>query len=199
MRVDHAATASDGLRLALGGGHQAIVLDLGLPDRNGFTVIERLRRAGSQAPIVVLSGYADDRSMVQALDSGADDYVAKPVDGSLLVARIRAAIRRGGAAVPNHWLLGDITLDRITRRVSRAGVEVQLTSKEFALLELFVLRQGEVLTRTELLAHVWQMDFDPGSNVVDVQVTRLRQKLAPFAGTARIETIRGFGFTLTVL
>jgi DNA-binding response OmpR family regulator len=195
--VDHAANVADGIGLARDREYGVIVLDMELPDGSGMEVIGAVRTAGQSTPIIVLTGLALDEHVVRALDAGADDSLVKPVANSVLLARVRAAMRRATSPLGQRLTAGDVTVDRLTRRVEAEGREIPLTPREFALLEFLMLRRGEVLSREELLAHVWKMDFDPGSNLVDVQVTRLRHKLARAPRAPRIATVRGRGFTLT--
>jgi DNA-binding response OmpR family regulator len=194
--VHLAATAADGARLAAAGAYDAIVVDLGLPDCNGMSVVEAVRRDGRTTPILVFTGLDDDEQVVRALDAGADDYLVKPVATDVLRARVRAAIRRG--AYPPAKLLrhGSLELDRLARRALADGTDLRLTPKEFTLLETLMLDPGTVVSRAELLRGVWGMDFDPGTNVVDVLVARLRHKLRAATPSPRLVCVRGTGFTL---
>lgn len=194
--VDHAATGNDAHTLAFVNDYDAIVLDLALPDRHGLTVLQALRREGRSTPVIVLTGSADSASTVRALDAGADDYQTKPIVIEEFRARMRALVRRGGAKRTEQLVCGNVTLNRLTREVLVGGRECQLTAKEFQLLEHFLLHVGQVITRTELLEKVWDMHFDPGSNVVDVHVTRLRKKLDGGAADVKIVARRGVGFVL---
>ena len=196
--VDHALTGNDAQTLAFVNEYDAIVLDLALPDRNGLTVLQALRKDGRSTPVIVLTGSKESQSTVRALDAGADDYVTKPIVIDEFRARMRALVRRGGAKRTEQLVLGNVVLNRLTRQVLVAGAECNLTAKEFQLLEHFLLNQGNVVTRAELLEKVWDMHFDPGSNVVDVHVTRLRKKLEGAAANLKITARRGMGFVLTV-
>jgi len=194
--VDHALTGNDAQTLAFVNEYDAIVLDLALPDRNGLTVLQALRKDGRSTPVIVLTGSKDSSSTVRALDAGADDYVTKPIVIDEFRARMRALVRRGGAKRTEQLVLGNLVLNRLTRQVLVDGKECNLTAKEFQLLEHFLLNQGNVVTRAQLLEKVWDMHFDPGSNVVDVHVTRLRKKLEGSKSDVRIGARRGQGFVL---
>ncbi len=189
----------------------ALLLDLELPDQSGLDLLRGLREAGDRTPVLILTGRDTDEDVVRGLDAGADDYLVKPVSAAVLKARLRAAWRRTGdtppdgvpataARVPYHvgvLTLDGLTLDRLARRVTLAGREVDLTPKEFSLLEQLMLRPEDVVSRGELLEHVWQLHGDPGSNVVDAHVARLRQKLRAVALCPEIQTVRGVGFRIT--
>jgi two-component system OmpR family response regulator len=194
--VDAVTTGNDAQTAAFVHEYDAIVLDLGLPDRNGLTVLQSLRREGRSTPVIVLTGSSDSATTVRSLDSGADDYVTKPIVIEEFRARVRALVRRGGAKRTEQVACGNVVLNRLTRQVLVAGKECSLTAKEFHLMEHFLLHRDQVVTRTELLERVWDMHFDPGSNVVDVHVTRLRKKLEEAAADVRISAKRGIGFVL---
>ncbi|MEX2152010.1 MAG: response regulator transcription factor [Gemmatimonadaceae bacterium] len=195
--VDHAATGNDAQTLAFVNDYDALVLDLALPDRNGLSVLQALRKEGRSTPVIVLTGSDDSATTVRALDAGADDYVTKPVVVDEFRARMRALVRRGGATRTEQLACGNLVLNRLTREVYVAGKECMLTAKEFQLLEHFLLHQANVVTRTQLLEKVWDMNFDPGSNVVDVHVARLRKKLGKAGADMKISARRGIGFVLT--
>jgi len=192
--VDHAATGTEAETLALVNEYDAIILDLVLPDRNGLSVLQALRKEGRSTPVIVLTGAQDSSTTVRALDAGADDYVTKPIVIDAFRARMRALVRRGGAKRTEQLAAGNVLLNRLTREVYVDGKECGLTAKEFQLLEHFLLNRGQVVTRTELLEKVWDMNFDPGSNVVDVHVTRLRKKLNGSGANVKINAKRGVGF-----
>jgi DNA-binding response OmpR family regulator len=194
--VDTATTGTDALSLAHVNEYDCIVLDLGLPDQNGVAIVQSLRRAGRTTPVMVLTGNADGQTTIRVLDAGADDYVTKPVIVEQLRARIRALVRRGGAQRTETLACRNLVLNRLTRQVLVNGTEVRLTAKELPLLEHLLLRTGEVVSRTELLERVWDMHFDPGSNVVDVNVARIRKKLDQAGAEVRIAARRGVGFVL---
>lgn len=196
--VDVAGNAEDGRTLAMVNDYDAIILDLVLPDGNGIPVLQHLRREGRKTPIVVLTGTKDSEVTVRALDAGADDYLTKPINFGEFKARIRALVRRGGAQRTEQLTVGNVVLNRLSREVLVAGRQLSVTPRELALLEHFLMRPGEVVTRTELLEKVWDMTFDPGSNVVDVNVARVRKKLESAAATISIVARRGLGFVLDV-
>ena len=195
--VDIAKTARDGLTCAMVTDYDLIVLDLGLPDGNGLSVVQALRRDSRTAPIMILTGTLDKATTVLALDAGADDYITKPIIVEEFRARVRALIRRGGAQRSEQLVCGNVVLNRLTRQLFVAGAEVTLTAKELPLLEHLLLHRNEVVTRAELLERVWDMHFDPGSNVVDVNVARIRKKLADANADIRIGARRGMGFVLS--
>jgi DNA-binding response OmpR family regulator len=196
--VDTAASAEDGRMLAMVNEYDAIILDLVLPDGHGIPIIQGLRRDGKKTPIIVLTGTKDSEVTVRALDAGADDYLSKPINFGEFKARIRALVRRGGAQRTEQLTVGNVVLNRLTRDVLVGGKLLSVTPKELALLEHFLMRPTEVVTRTELLEKVWDMTFDPGSNVVDVNVARLRKKLESAGATIGIVARRGLGFVLDV-
>ena len=195
--VDIAKTARDGLTCAMVTDYDLIVLDLGLPDGNGLSVVQALRRDSKTAPIMILTGTLDKTTTVLALDAGADDFLTKPIIVDEFRARVRALIRRGGAQRTEQLVCGNVILNRLARQLFIGGVEVTLTAKELPLLEHLLLHRNEVVTRAELLERVWDMHFDPGSNVVDVNVARIRKKLADAGADIRIGARRGMGFVLS--
>jgi two-component system, OmpR family, response regulator len=167
-----------------------------LPKKNGLQVAAELRREGRKTPILMLTARDTTEDVVRGLDAGADDYITKPFKFEELLARVRALVRRGGAARTELLVYGPIELDRLKHKVRVAGKAVELTPKEFHLLQHFLLHPEEVVRRTELLEKVWDMHFDPESNVVDVHVGNLRRKLRQVAGHDLIHTERGVGFRL---
>jgi len=169
-----------------------LVLDLGLPVKDGYTVLQELRSAGRRIPVIILSARDDVRDKVSGLEHGADDYVTKPFRFEELLARVRVRLRSDGVAEPTVLESGDVTLDLRTRRASVDGRSVELSAREFTMLEVFMRHSGQVLSREQLLSHVWGYDYDPGSNVVDVYVGYLRRKL----GKQRIQTVRGMGYLI---
>jgi two-component system, OmpR family, copper resistance phosphate regulon response regulator CusR len=188
--------ATDSVRaiaLGLSGAFDLVLLDLRLADGDGFTVLQELRRRRSRLPVVVMTGHPHDRDVVACLDSGADDYLVKPFRFEELLARVRARLRSGADASPTVMTSGDLSVDLLTRRVRVGAREVELTAKEFALLETFMRHPDQVLSRVQLLAQVWGYDFDPATNVVSVYVAALRQKI----GANRIQTVRGAGYRLS--
>jgi two-component system, OmpR family, copper resistance phosphate regulon response regulator CusR len=186
----------DGIRcvtMARDSEFDLLVLDVGLPGQDGFSVLRALRARGEQLPVLVLTARDDVVDTVTGLDSGADDYMTKPFVFEELLARVRARLRAPDAGDLGLELeAGGVRLDFRTRRAVVDGTEVELTAKEFTLLETFLRHPGQVLSREQLLSHVWGYDFDPGSNVVDVYVSYLRRKL----GADRFETVRGMGYRL---
>lgn len=189
-----ADTGRDAIELALLGDIDIILLDVGLPDIDGFEVLEQLRGQGVTTPVIMLTARASVADRVAGLKGGADDYLPKPFSFDELVARIRLRLRprEAPAADPGVLERGDLALDIRTRRVRVDGQWVDLSAREFALAEVFMRHPGQVLSREQLLANVWGLDFDPGSNVVDVYVSYLRGKL----GKERLETVRGVGYRL---
>ncbi len=195
--VERAGDGEDGLRVGCAGGFDLALVDIQLPLRNGVSVVGGLRKAGQTMPIIIMTGRADDDDIVRGLDAGADDYIVKPVSADVLKARVRAALRRGGALRSERLVSGLLVLDRLARRVSANGVEIALTPREFSLLEHFMLRPDEVVSRSELLERVWGLNFDPGSNVIDATMNRLRSKLREAVTSPALRTVRGVGFVLS--
>ena len=188
-----AADGVSGLDLALSGEFDLMILDIGLPRLDGYAVLDGLRSQGSTLPVVVLTARDSVTDTVNALEGGADDYMAKPFRFAELLARVRLRLRQANAQpLPREDVLvvGPVRLDLRARVATRDGAEVELSAREFGLLELFMLNAGQVLSREQLLSHVWGYDFDPGSNVVDVYVGYLRRKLGPDT----ITTARGMGY-----
>ncbi len=195
--VDVAADGEEGASLAHVNPYDVLVLDVQLPKKNGLQLAAELRREGSTVPILMLTARDSTEDVVRGLDSGADDYLTKPFAFDELLARIRALGRRGGAAVAGATLrFEDVEMDRVHHRATRGGRTLDLTPREFRLLEHFLARPDVVVTRTELLEKVWDMSFDPGTNVVDVHVSNLRAKLEEGGRTRLIHTVRGVGFAL---
>lgn len=194
--VDIAADGEEATMLAHVYEYDIILLDVVLPKKNGFQVATELRREGRNTPILMLTSRDSVEDVVRGLDAGADDYLPKPFHFDELLARMRALSRRGGAERLEVLRFGSILMDRL-RHVAKVEDHVlDLTAKEFQLLEFFLLHPEEVIRRTTLLEKVWDMHFDPESNVVDVHVGNLRRKLAQHAPPQRIETVRGVGFAL---
>ena len=195
--VDVAATGPDGLKKALAGGYDAAVIDVMLPGLDGLALIEELRAKKIVTPVLILSARhtVDDR--VRGLQAGGDDYLTKPFAFAELLARVQALLRRaGGTPEPTRLVLGDVSLDLLSRRVERAGTVLDLRPREFALLEYLMRHPGRVLSKTMILSHVWGYSFDPGTNVVDVLVSRLRDKVDEGFATKLIHTVRGAGYVL---
>jgi two-component system OmpR family response regulator len=194
--VDLARTGDDALWMARATEYDAVVLDLMLPGIDGIEVCRRLREGGVWAPVLMLTARDGVEDRVAGLDAGADDYLPKPFSFAELLARLRALVRRGANERPAVLEVGDLRLDPATRRAWRGDVEVKLSAKEFALLEAFMRRPGDVLSRYQLLEHAWDYGYENRSNVVDVYVRYLRDKLDRPFGRASIETVRGAGYRL---
>jgi two-component system OmpR family response regulator len=194
--VDVANNGADGLWAATENTYDAIVLDIMLPDLDGFEVCRQLRGRGQWAPVLMLTARDAIADRVAGLDVGADDYLAKPFSFSELLARIRALLRRGASHRPAAIAVGDLSLDPAAKRVARGRRPIDVTAKEFALLEYFMRHPGEVLTRTQILEHVWDWAYEGDSNVVDVYVRYLREKVDRPFGQQTIETVRGQGYRL---
>ena len=196
--VDVAADAEQAEAVAFVHDYDGIILDLVLPGKSGLQLVQQLRREGRQTPILILTGRRDTRDVVRGLDIGADDYLTKPFDLDELKARVRALVRRaGGSRRSDQLAMGGVALDRRRRQATIDGRPMRMTPKEFALLEYLMMRADEVVTRTELLEKVWDFQFDPGSNVVDVHVARLRAKLRVASAGVSLGTVRGIGFVFT--
>jgi two-component system OmpR family response regulator len=197
--VDHADDGIEGLRLAKASLYDVAIVDVMLPGLDGLSLVGALRRAGVQTPVLFLSAKraVDDR--VQGLQSGGDDYLTKPFAFAELVARVQALGRRGrGGAEPTRLTVGDLTMDVITRRVERAGQAIELRPREYALLEFLMRQPGRVVSKAMILSQVWNYDFTPGTNVVDVLVFRLREKIDKGFPTKLLHTVRGIGYVLKV-
>jgi len=194
--VDIAATGPDGVWMASETDFNAVVLDVMLPGFDGFEVCRRLRAAQRWVPVLMLTARDDVQDRVRGLDVGADDYLAKPFSFAELAARLRALDRRGSEMRPSVLEAGDLRLDPAARRAWRGPAELQLSAREFALLELFMRHVGVVLTRTRILEQVWDLAYEGGSNVVDQYVAYLRRKLDRPFGRADLETVRGAGYRL---
>jgi two-component system copper resistance phosphate regulon response regulator CusR len=194
--VDVARDGEEATMLAHVNDYDAVLLDVVLPKKNGFQIAAELRREGRNTPILMLTSRDAPEDVVRGLDAGADDYLSKPFRFDELLARIRALHRRGGAERLDVLRYGAVTLDRLRHVATVDGRPLDLTPKEFQLLEFFLLHAEEVVRRTTLLEKVWDMHFDPESNVVDVHVGNLRRKLTQAAGVPLLATIRGVGFSL---
>jgi DNA-binding response OmpR family regulator len=194
--VDVAKDGEEALYLAQTGEYDAIVLDLLLPKRNGLEVLRTLRADRSTVPILVLTAKDELQDKVAGLDAGADDYLTKPFRFDELLARLRALLRRRGDMTPTILKAGDLEMDVLRHRVTRGGKVLELTSREYALLEFFLHHQDQVVTRTMLAEHVWEHDFDPLSNVIDVHIARLRRKIDEDFTQKLLHTVRGSGYVL---
>ncbi len=193
LTADVASTGEDALVMAGSSEYDAIVLDVILPGIDGFVTCRRLRQDGVWAPVLMLTARGAVEDRVAGLDGGADDYLTKPFSFAELLARLRALIRRGQSKRPAIVEVGDLRLDPATRQVWRGDTEVALSAKEFSVLEVFMRRPGHVLSRSQLLEQAWEYDYEHRSNVIEVYVRYLRQKIDIPVGVSSIETIRGAG------
>ena len=196
--IDLAFDGSEGLLMALDGVHDLIILDINLPKMDGLRVLQEFRKNQGKTPVLLLTVRAAIEDKVLGLDTGADDYLTKPFSFQELLARIRALLRRRVAAAPPLIQLADLTLDPARRMVSRGTEKIDLSTKEFALLDYFMRNPGRVLTRTMIAEHVWDYDFDPMSNIIDVYVNYLRKKIDAGREPKLIHTVRGVGYVLQV-
>lgn len=195
--TDLARNGMDGLHLALTGDHDLIILDVMLPGLDGWKVLETIRRSGKEMPVLFLTAKDQVEDRVKGLELGADDYLVKPFAFSELLARVRTLLRRGrNGTEPTTLTLADLELDLLRRRVTRSGKRIELTAKEFALLELLLRRHGEVLPRSLIASQVWDMNFDSDTNVIEVAVRRLRNKVDEPFEPKLIHTVRGMGYVL---
>jgi len=194
--VDVAYDGEDGLHLGLEGQYDLIILDILLPKIDGLEVLSQLRDQGSDAPILLLTAKdaVDDR--VAGLNKGADDYLTKPFAFSELLARVRVLLRRGKAEVKTILQISDLTLDLVSHKVNRGGDEIELTGKEYSLLEYFMRNQEKVLTRTMIAEHVWDYNFDTFTNVIDVYINHLRKKIDKDRQSKLLHTLRGVGYIM---
>lgn len=194
FQVEVAQDGVDGLWRAREGSYDLILLDVMLPGRNGYRVCADLRRSGDRTPILMLTAKDGDLDEAEGLDTGADDYLRKPFSFPVLVARLHALLRRAALGEPPPLTAGDLELDLRRRRVERDGEEVPLTAREFDLLAHLVRRAGQVVSKREILAAVWEDDFEGDPNVVEVYVSRLRRKLDRPSAPGVVETVRGAGY-----
>ena len=196
--ADLARDGVDGLHLALTDDYDLMVLDVMLPGLNGWQVVQGLRQKGKHLPVLFLTARDEVDDRVKGLEFGADDYLVKPFAFSELLARVRALLRRGKTNEPELFHIADLELDLPRRRVTRGGKRIDLTAKEFALLELLLRRQGEVLPRSLIASQVWDMNFDSDTNVIEVAVRRLRAKIDDEFEPKLIRTVRGMGYVLEI-
>mgnify|MGYP002552220530 FL=1 len=176
--------------------YDGIIMDIMLPGTTGIGVLKEMRSAGKKTPVLLLTALGTVEDRVAGLDAGADDYLVKPFDFDELMARIRAIIRRGGDRADNVMTLGDLTIDPESRTVTRAGSEISLTAKEFDILEYLMQNKGKVLSRDKLSNHIWNYDYDGGSNVIDVYMYHLRKKIDSGFDEKRIVTVKGAGYMI---
>jgi two-component system copper resistance phosphate regulon response regulator CusR len=195
--VDVAADGEAALYQASVNDYDLIVLDVMLPIKDGFEVCRELRAAGSSLPILMVTARESVHDRIEGLDTGGDDYLTKPFDFHELLARVRALLRRGETLYPQMIELADLKIDTLAHRVSRAGRNVDLTSKEYALIEYLARRRGEVVTRADISEHVWDETFDAFSNLIEVYIQRLRKKIDEGQDPRLIRTLRGEGYMLT--
>jgi DNA-binding response OmpR family regulator len=195
--VDAAYDGETGLDRALDTECDLLVLDLNLPKMDGLTVLGRLRPSKPNLPVLVLTARSRVEDRVQALDCGADDCLTKPFSFAEVSARVRTLVRRGRPALDSVLKIADLSLDRIERRIERAGKRIELTSKEFALLQYLMMNTGRRVTRSMIIEHVWNLNFDTATNVVDVYINYLRKKIDGGSGCKLIHTIRGVGYELS--
>ena len=197
--VDHATNGEGGLHSALTGAYDAAVIDLMLPKLDGLSLIEELRRQKVNTPVIILSAKRSVDDRIRGLQTGGDDYLTKPFSFSELLARLQALIRRAsGTVAPTRLTVGDIAMDLLSREVIRAGKRIDLQYREFNLLEYLMRNAGRVISKTMIMEHVWGYNFDPQTNVVDVLVCRLRNKVDRDFEKKMIHTIRGVGYVLKV-
>jgi two-component system copper resistance phosphate regulon response regulator CusR len=195
--VDLARDGLDGLHLAQSGDYALIILDVMLPKLNGWQILAGLREAACETPVLFLTARDQVEDRVKGLELGADDYLIKPFAFSELLARVRTLLRRGSRVIESEQMrIADLELDLMRRRVTRGGQRIDLTSKEFALLELFMRRQGEVLPRSLIASQIWDMNFDSDTNVIEVAIRRLRAKVDDGFDQKLIKTVRGIGYVL---
>ena len=194
--VDLAVTGDEGLHQALNRSYDLIILDVMLPGRDGWSILSEMRQAGQQTPVLFLTARDAVQDRVTGLELGADDYLVKPFAVSELMARVRSILRRGPARQTEKLQIGDLELDLLRHRASRAGRRLALTPKEFSLLALLARRKGDVLSRTFIAEQIWDMNFDSDTNVVDVHVRRLRSKVDDPFDRKLIQTVRGVGYML---
>ena len=194
--TDLASDGVDGIHSALAEDYDLVVLDIMLPGIDGWQVLQAIRRSGKDLPVLILTARDDVHDRVKGLDAGADDYLVKPFAFSELLARIRTLLRRGKTRESESVSVADLELDLLRRRVTRGGRRIDLTAKEFALLELLLRRQGEVLPRSLIASQVWDMNFDSDTNVIEVAIRRLRAKIDDGFDVKLIRTVRGMGYVI---
>jgi two-component system, OmpR family, response regulator len=195
--VDVSLDGVDGLHLSTENSYDAVVLDVMLPELDGIEVCRQMRERGRWAPVLMLTARTGVSDRVNGLDAGADDYLTKPFSFEELIARLRALLRRGARERPAVLEVGPVSLNPATRRVERSGTPIVLSPKEYSLLEYFMRHTDEVLSRTRILEHVWDYNYDGGSNVVDVYIGYLRKKLDTPFGSKLLRTVRGAGYMLS--
>lgn len=194
--VDACYTGNDALDFIRCAEYDGIILDIMLPGITGIGVLREMRASGNNTPVLLLTAMGTVEDRVAGLDAGADDYLVKPFDFNELLARVRAIVRRGGERAGNVMTSGDLTLDSASRTVARGGQEIKLTAKEFDILEYLMQNQGRVLSRDKLSNHIWNYDYDGGSNVIDVYMYHLRRKIDRDFDEKKIQTVKGAGYMI---
>ena len=194
--VDACYTVNDALDFIRCAEYDGIILDIMLPGITGIGVLREMRASGNNTPVLLLTAMGTVEDRVAGLDAGADDYLVKPFDFNELLARVRAIVRRGGERAGNVMTSGDLTLDSASRTVTRGGQEIKLTAKEFDILEYLMQNQGRVLSRDKLSNHIWNYDYDGGSNVIDVYMYHLRRKIDRDFDEKKIQTVKGAGYMI---
>ena len=194
--VDASYTGNDALDFIRCAEYDGIILDIMLPGITGIGVLREMRASGNNTPVLLLTAMGTVEDRVAGLDAGADDYLVKPFDFNELLARVRAIVRRGGERAGNVMTSGDLTLDSASRTVTRGGQEIKLTAKEFDILEYLMQNQGRVLSRDKLSNHIWNYDYDGGSNVIDVYMYHLRRKIDRDFDEKKIQTVKGAGYMI---
>ena len=195
--VDHVSDGETGLHMALNEPYDAAIIDIMLPKLDGLTLIEKLRSQDVKTPVLILSAKRSVDDRVKGLQMGSDDYLTKPFAFSELLARVQALLRRAsGVAESTRLTLGDLSMDLISRKVVRAGNDIELQPREFALLEYLMRNAGKIVSKTMIMEHVWDHNFDPQTNVVETRMCRLRDKIDRTFGKTMIQTVRGVGYVL---
>ena len=195
--VDHCADGEDGLHMALSEPYDAAIVDIMLPKLDGFSLIDELRRRKNTTPVIILSAKRSVDDRIKGLQTGGDDYLVKPFSFAELLARVQALIRRAsGAAEPNTLVVGDLSMDLLTRKVIRGGKKIDLPPLEFSLLEYLMRNAGNVVSKTMIMEHVWDYNFDPQTNVVEVRICKLRDKIDDDFEKKLIHTVYGAGYVL---
>jgi len=195
-QVTCAQDGEAGLKAAIGGRFDALLVDIMLPKLDGLSLVRQLRVRGDTTPVIVLSARGEVEQRVEGLDAGADDYLPKPFAMSELMARLRSLLRRNNQQRPAVLMMADLTLDQASRETRRGGKRIELSTRESLLLECLLRAEGSVVSRRDIISAVWEYDFDPGTNLVDVYVRRLRDKIDRDFPLALIQTVRGLGYTL---
>lgn len=197
-KVDNAYDGESGEKMAMSTDYDVIVLDIMLPRKNGIEVLKSVRGNGRTTPVLILTAKGSLEDKVEGLDEGADDYLVKPFAFAEFIARVRSLGRRGGGEKATILKVADLELDPITRKAKRGGREIELTNREYALLEYFVRNVNRVLTRTVISEHIWEYNFDTGTNIVEVYVNKLRNKIDSESETKLIHTVRGAGYMMKI-